>query len=432
MMKLITRELHLGKLCFLVFLFLGLNLTLTAQEETKESKKITIITKKIDKDGKEIVEKQIIEGDEANDVDIDALIEKAKKEAKEIDISIDQEEKRMIKAEGEGNKTVTIVTKRKDKDGKEIVEKRVMEGTDLDDAEINALIEKAKKDGGEIDVRIEMKEERVIRKKGKGEKNIWIEKDGEKIDLDNMEGDNVMIFKTDDGKVIKMEGEGLHEEHVVIEKDASSKKGTKEVKVVTVTVDENGATNIQERVVEKDKQVEEEMEVTVTVDEDGNTKIIKKRKKVEDIEGKLEKMGIKLPELGAPVANYVHAVTSNNQVFLAGKGPRKADGKNIVGKLGKDLTVEQGYEAAKWAGINLLAALKGEIGDLNRVVRIVKVNGMVNAVPEFTDHSKVINGFSDLMVEVFGDKGKHARAAVGMSSLPGNMAVEIEVVVEIN
>jgi len=161
-------------------------------------------------------------------------------------------------------------------------------------------------------------------------------------------------------------------------------------------------------------------------------KIIKQRKKVEDIEGKLEKMGIKLPVLGVPVANYVHAVTSNNWVFLAGKGPRKEDGKNIVGKLGQDLTVAQGYEAAKIAGINLLAALKGEIGDLNRVVRIVKVKGMVNAIPEFTDHSKVINGFSDLMVAVFGDKGKHARAAVGMSSLPGNMAVEIEVVVEIN
>jgi len=425
-MKRISRELHLGKLCFLVFLFLGLNVTLTAQEKTKESKKITIITKKIDKDGKEIVEKQIIEGDEAVDVDIDALIEKAKKDAKEIDVSIEQEKKRMTKIEGKGNKTVTIVTKKKGENGKEIIEKRVMEGNDIEDAEIDAMIEKAKMDGGKVEVRIEREETREMKQK-KG-KNIWIEKDGEKIDLENMEGENVMIFKTDDGKVIKMEGEELHEEHVVIKKDGSGGKGTK---VVTVTIDENGDTKIQEKMVENATQ-EEEMEVTVTVDEDGNTKIIKKRKKVEDIEGKLAKMGIKLPVLGAPVANYVHAVTSNNWVFLAGKGPRKADGKNIVGKLGKDLTVEQGYEAAKWAGINLLAALKGEIGDLNRVVRIVKVNGMVNAVPEFTDHSKVINGFSDLMVAVFGDKGKHARAAVGMSSLPGNMAVEIEIIVEIN
>ncbi len=429
-MKLLTRELHLGKLCLLAFLLLGINFTVTAQEEVKESKKITIITKKIDKDGKEIVEKQIIEGAEAIDVDIDALIEKAKKDAKEIDVSIEQEESRVMKQKHKGEKTVTIVTKKKDKDGKEMVEKRVMKGDDLDDAKIDALIEAAKKDGGQVEVRVEVKEERV-KKKGKGEKNIWIEKDGEEINLDNMEGENVMIFKTDDGKVIKMDGKEIHEEHVVIKKDGKDKKGNKEVKVVTVTVDENGNTNIQEKVVENKAQ-EEEMEVTVTVDEDGNTKIIKKRKKVEDIEGKLEKMGIKLPTLGAPVANYVHAVTSNNWVFLAGKGPRKADGKNIVGKLGKDLTVEQGYEAAKWAGINLLAALKGEIGDLNRVVRIVKVNGMVNAVPEFTDHSKVINGFSDLMVKVFGDKGKHARAAVGMSSLPGNMAVEIEMVVEVN
>ncbi len=431
-MKFITRELQLGKLCLFVFLLLGINFTAQAQEEGKESKKITIITKKIDKDGKEIVEKQIIEGDDAKDVDIDELIAKAKKDGKEINVNIEEEEERMTKTKGKGSKTVTIVTKKKGKDGKEMVKKQVIVGDDMDDAEIQAMIEKAKKEGGEVEVRIEQEEMRVIKKKGNGEKNIWIEKDGAEIDLDNMKGDNVMIFKTDDGKVIKMDGEELHEEHVVIKKADNNKKATKEVKVVTVTVDENGNTNIQERVVENDKQADEEMEVTVTVDEDGNTKIIKKRKKVEDIEGKLEKMGIKLPTLGAPVANYVHAVTSNNWVFLAGKGPRKDDGKNIVGKLGKDLTVEQGYEAAKWAGINLLAALKGEIGDLNRVVRIVKVNGMVNAIPEFTDHSKVINGFSDLMVAVFGDKGKHARAAVGMSSLPGNMAVEIEVVVEIN
>lgn len=430
-MKLITRELPFGKLCLFVFLLLGINFTAQAQEEVKESKKITIITKKIDKDGKEIVEKQIIEGDEAMDVDIDELIEKAKKDAKEINVDIEQEEERMTKTKGKGSKTVTIVTKKKGKDGKEMVQKRVMMGDDMDDAEIQAMIEKAKKEGGEVEVRVEQEEMRVIKKKGDGEKNIWIEKDGTKIDLDNMEGENVMIFKTDDGKVIKMEGEELHEEHIIIKKGEGNKKGGKEMKVVTVTVDENGETKIQEKVIENNTQ-EEEMEVTVTVDEDGNTKIIKKRKKVEDIEGKLEKMGIKLPVLGAPVANYVHAVTSNNWVFLAGKGPRKEDGKNIVGKLGKDLTVEQGYEAAKWAGINLLAALKGEIGDLNRVVRIVKVKGMVNAVPEFTDHSKVINGFSDLMVAVFGDKGKHARAAVGMSSLPGNMAVEIELVVEIN
>lgn len=329
------------------------------------------------------------------------------------------------------SKKVVIITKKIDKDGKETVEKIVREGEEIDDAEIDKIIETAKKEAKEIDVRIEKEEKRMIKKKKKkgAAKNIWIEKDGESIDLEEIEGDGVMIFKTEDGKIIKLDGEELHEEHTVIEKRVEGREN--EDIEVTVTVDEDGNTTTVEKRIPKKKKVEEEMEVTVSVDEDGNTKIIKKRKKVEDIEAKLEKMGIKLPVLGKPVANYVHAVTSNNWVFLAGKGPRKEDGKNIVGKLGKDLTVKEGYEAAKWAGINLLAALKGEIGDLNRVVRIVKVKGMVNAIPEFTDHSKVINGFSDLMVEAFGDKGKHARAAVGMSSLPGNMAVEIEVVVEI-
>lgn len=148
-------------------------------------------------------------------------------------------------------------------------------------------------------------------------------------------------------------------------------------------------------------------------------------------EAKLAALNITLKMPGTPVANYVHAVQSGNLLFLAGKGPRKADGKNIVGKLGKDLTIEEGYEAARVAGINQLAVLKAELGNLNRVKRIVKVNGMVNAVPEFMDQSKVINGFSDVMVEVFGEKGKHARAAVGMGSLPGNMAVEVEMVVEV-
>ena len=148
-------------------------------------------------------------------------------------------------------------------------------------------------------------------------------------------------------------------------------------------------------------------------------------------EARLKTMGIELRTPSTPVANYVHAVRAGNLLFLAGKGPKKADGENIVGKLGADLSLEQGYEAARTAGINQLAVLKAELGNLNKVKRIVKVKGMVNALPEFTDHSKVINGYSDLMVEVFGQKGKHARAAVGMGSLPGNMAVEVEMVVEV-
>jgi len=148
-------------------------------------------------------------------------------------------------------------------------------------------------------------------------------------------------------------------------------------------------------------------------------------------EAKLQELGIELKIPGTPVANYVHAVRTGNLLFLAGKGPKKPDGKNIVGKLGADLTIEEGYEAARMAGINQMAVLKSELGNLNKVKRIVKVKGMVNAIPEFKDQSKVINGYSDLMVAVFGEKGKHARAAVGMGSLPGNMAVEVEMIVEV-
>lgn len=150
-----------------------------------------------------------------------------------------------------------------------------------------------------------------------------------------------------------------------------------------------------------------------------------------DVMAKLTELGITLPEVSPPVANYVNAVQTGNLVFLAGKGPLKDDGEYITGKLGTDLTEKEGYAAARRTAIVQLAALKAEIGDLNRVKRIVKVLGMVNAAPDFTNHPEVINGFSDLMVEVFGDRGRHARAAVGMGSLPRNIAVEIEMIVEV-
>ena len=149
------------------------------------------------------------------------------------------------------------------------------------------------------------------------------------------------------------------------------------------------------------------------------------------IEQKLKEMGIELPTPQTPIANYVSAVRTGNLIFLAGKGPSKPDGSYITGKPGKDLTIQQGYEAARLTAINQLAALKAAIGDLDKVKRIVKVLGMVNSDPEFKDHPKVINGFSDLIVAIFGDKGKHARSAVGMCSLPNNMAVEIELIVEV-
>ena len=151
----------------------------------------------------------------------------------------------------------------------------------------------------------------------------------------------------------------------------------------------------------------------------------------ENIGGRLQELGISLPELGVPQANYVHTVRSGKLVFLAGKTPPKTDSTRVVGKLGAELTVAEGYAAARQVGILQLAALKQELGDLSKVKRIVKVHGMVNATPDFTQHSSVINGFSDLMVEVFGERGKHARAAVGMGSLPGGKALEIEVVAEV-
>lgn len=150
-----------------------------------------------------------------------------------------------------------------------------------------------------------------------------------------------------------------------------------------------------------------------------------------DPEARLRALGIELPETGAPVANYVHAVRTGNLVFLAGKGPRLSDGSYVTGKIGADLSVEQGYEAARLTGIAQLSALKAELGNLNKVKRVVKVLGMVNCTDGFGNQPEVVNGFSDLMVQVFGERGKHARSAVGMSSLPRNMCVEIEMIVEV-
>lgn len=150
-----------------------------------------------------------------------------------------------------------------------------------------------------------------------------------------------------------------------------------------------------------------------------------------DPEKRLTELGITLQTPSLPVANYVNAVRVGNLLFLSGKGPTQADGKMITGKVGTNLTLEEGNAAARIVGINQLAVLKAELGDLNKVKRIVKVLGMVNCPPDFTQQPQVINGFSDLMVEVFGDKGKHARSAVGMNALPSNIAVEIELIVEI-
>jgi enamine deaminase RidA (YjgF/YER057c/UK114 family) len=152
---------------------------------------------------------------------------------------------------------------------------------------------------------------------------------------------------------------------------------------------------------------------------------------VADVEGRLKALGISLPPASPPVANYVPSVRTGNQVFLAGTASKDLTGNLITGKVGTDLTTDQGYQAARLTGIYLLSALKAEIGDLNKVTRVVKVFGMVNADPTFTAHPTVINGISDLLVAVFGDCGRHARTAVGMGSLPFGIAVEIDMVVEV-
>jgi len=144
-----------------------------------------------------------------------------------------------------------------------------------------------------------------------------------------------------------------------------------------------------------------------------------------DFDKKLKELGIELITPTKPIANYVKAVRTGNLLFLSGDGP------SLTGKVGKDLTIEQGYEAARQTGISILSTLKAELGDLNKVKRIVKVMGMVNCTSDFTDQPKVINGFSDLMVQGFGEKGKHARSAVGVYALPRNFALEIEIVVEV-
>ncbi len=150
-----------------------------------------------------------------------------------------------------------------------------------------------------------------------------------------------------------------------------------------------------------------------------------------DPENRIKELGIRLTEPAAPTANFLKAVRIGNIIYLSGHGPDKPEGGQVTGKLGSDLTIEQGQEAARLVGISLLSSLKKEIGNLNKVKRIVKVLGMVNAVPTFTNHSQVINGFSDLMVQIFGENGKHARSAVGLSSLPANIPVEIEMIVEL-
>ena len=146
---------------------------------------------------------------------------------------------------------------------------------------------------------------------------------------------------------------------------------------------------------------------------------------------KLKQMGIVLPESPKPLANYVRTVRTGNLLFVSGHGPYN-DGKTLlVGKLGKEVTIEEGYKTARNVAVNCLASIRENLGSLDKVKRVVKLLGMVNCTEDFKDQPKVINGYSDQMVEIFGEKGKHARSAVGMVALPFNMAVEVEVIVEV-
>jgi enamine deaminase RidA (YjgF/YER057c/UK114 family) len=149
-------------------------------------------------------------------------------------------------------------------------------------------------------------------------------------------------------------------------------------------------------------------------------------------EEKIAAMGLTLPATNPPVANYVPAVRSGSLIYLAGHIPRDAAGKVITGKVGRGATEKDANVAARQAGLALLATLKREIGDLAKVKRIVRVGGFVNAVDDFQGQSQVINGCSDLLVAIFGEKGKHARAAIGVASLPLGAVVEIEMIVEVD
>lgn len=149
------------------------------------------------------------------------------------------------------------------------------------------------------------------------------------------------------------------------------------------------------------------------------------------VHDRIRELGVTIPDAPAPVANYVGAVTVGNLVFVSGHGPRRADGSLVRGRLGEDLTVDEGYEAARLTMLQCLASLQREVGDLCRVRRIVRLFGMVRCTPTFGQQPQVINGASDLLVAIWGEEGRHARAAVGMQDLPAGMAVEIEMVVEI-
>lgn len=148
-------------------------------------------------------------------------------------------------------------------------------------------------------------------------------------------------------------------------------------------------------------------------------------------EKKIVELKLQLPPPPKPAGNYVGGVRTGNLLFMSGVGPRRVDGSQVTGRLGETMTTEQGYDAARIVALNMLANIRATLGSLDKVKRVVKTLGMVNAAPSFNETPKVINGFSDVFVEVFGEPGRGARSAVGMATLPGQIAVEVEMILEV-
>lgn len=422
-------------LATLLMLLFGAFNTLVAQ--TNNSKKVTITITTTDEDGNKTVKKIEKEGSDASEEAIDKIIQDALKSNKSIDIEVAQTESLA------GDKGIT-----------KTIEKYA--NREVEDGEMEIEIE-LDEEGNITSEKIIEKEIKIIKMEGDSEEDINIEEllEEHDIDIEDAAGKKKKV------RIIKMEKDGAEdidvdkilEEHGIDIKETEGKQ--QRVRIIKKEKAEKGmgATDRNTRIIKKSKGDKGELheehtvisigddsseEILIFEGEDGTRKIIKKKKSEkinwterEDVEEKIKKMGIILPTPTPPAANYVNAVRSDKLIFMAGKGPSKPEGGYITGKVGRDLTEKEGYAAARLVGIAQLAALKAEIGDLNRVKRIVKVLGMVNATSDFTNHPEVVNGFSDLMVEVFGERGKHARAAVGMYSLPRNIAVEVEMVVEI-
>jgi enamine deaminase RidA (YjgF/YER057c/UK114 family) len=152
---------------------------------------------------------------------------------------------------------------------------------------------------------------------------------------------------------------------------------------------------------------------------------------MQDYEARLKELGLSLPEIPPAAGAYVPAVKTGNLVFCSGQGPYKDGAFAYIGKVGKDLSLEEGYQAARIAALNCLAEIRSVIGSLNNIKRVVQVKGYVNSAPDFHDQPKVVNGASELLLEIFGEAGKHARCALGTSNLPMNIPVEVEMVVEV-